>query len=152
MTSVQSWQPFKGFSLYGQVAIEDTSVLLTNSRDDDGRRAVAINRFNQQQVFPRSNDAVAAVRNSITPMGAVCTTATPPTEADSVKGSTPALDIDVHGRVIGQVSTITPLFSNLPSGGLTLIVGTQIWGFSCQVQRRPPADTKFMTAMAMVLP
>ncbi len=28
----------------------------------------------------------------------------------------------------------------VPSGGLTLIVGTQIWGFSCKVQRRPPAD------------
>ncbi len=28
----------------------------------------------------------------------------------------------------------------LPSGGLTLIVGTQKWGFSCKVQRRPPAD------------
>jgi hypothetical protein len=29
---------------------------------------------------------------------------------------------------------------SLPSGGLTLIVGTQKWGFSCKVQRRPPAD------------
>jgi hypothetical protein len=28
----------------------------------------------------------------------------------------------------------------VPSGGLTLIVGTQKWGFSCEVQRRPPAD------------
>jgi hypothetical protein len=28
----------------------------------------------------------------------------------------------------------------LPSGGLTLIVWTQKWGFSCNVQRRPPAD------------
>jgi hypothetical protein len=26
----------------------------------------------------------------------------------------------------------------LPSGCLTLIVGTQKWGFSCEVQRRPP--------------
>ncbi len=26
------------------------------------------------------------------------------------------------------------------SGGLTLIVGTQKWGFSCKIQRRPPAD------------
>ncbi len=34
------------------------------------------------------------------------------------------------------------LYSRLyiPSGGLTLIVGTQKWGFSCKVQRRPPAD------------
>ncbi len=30
--------------------------------------------------------------------------------------------------------------SSVPSGGLTLIVGTQKWGFSCIVQRRPPAD------------
>ncbi len=28
----------------------------------------------------------------------------------------------------------------LPSGGLTLIVATQKWGFSCKVQRRPPAN------------
>ncbi len=28
----------------------------------------------------------------------------------------------------------------VPSGGLTLIVWTQKWGFSCKVQRRPPAD------------
>jgi hypothetical protein len=28
----------------------------------------------------------------------------------------------------------------IPSGGLTLIVGTQKWGVSCKVQRRPPAD------------
>jgi hypothetical protein len=55
---------------------------------------------------------------------------------------------------------------DVPAGGLTLIVGTQKWGFSCKVQRRPPADiiwngslppitpcnTMFMTAMAMVLP
>ncbi len=27
-----------------------------------------------------------------------------------------------------------------PSGGLTLIVRTQKGGFSCKVQRRPPAD------------
>ncbi len=29
---------------------------------------------------------------------------------------------------------------SVPSGGLTLILGTQKWGFSCKVQRRPPAD------------
>jgi hypothetical protein len=29
---------------------------------------------------------------------------------------------------------------NVPSGGLTLIVGTQKWVFSCRGQRRPPAD------------
>jgi hypothetical protein len=55
----------------------------------------------------------------------------------------------------------------VPSGGLTLILGTQKWGFSCKVQRRPPADiflneslppknrpahTMFMAAMAIVLP
>jgi hypothetical protein len=55
----------------------------------------------------------------------------------------------------------------VPSGGITLIVGTQKYGFSCKVQRRPPADiflneslppenppadTIFMAAMAMVLP
>ncbi len=28
----------------------------------------------------------------------------------------------------------------VPSGGLTLILGTQKWGFSCKVERRPPAD------------
>jgi hypothetical protein len=28
----------------------------------------------------------------------------------------------------------------VPSGGVTLIVWTQNWGFSCKVQRRPPAD------------
>jgi hypothetical protein len=28
----------------------------------------------------------------------------------------------------------------LPSGGLTLILGTQKWRFSCKVQRLPPAD------------
>ncbi len=28
----------------------------------------------------------------------------------------------------------------VPSGGLTLIFGTQKWGFSCKVQRRPLAD------------
>jgi hypothetical protein len=28
--------------------------------------------------------------------------------------------------------------TRLPSGGLTLILGTQKWGFSCKVQRRPP--------------
>ncbi len=28
----------------------------------------------------------------------------------------------------------------LPSVGLTLIVGTQKWGFSCKVQRPTPAD------------
>ncbi len=28
----------------------------------------------------------------------------------------------------------------VPSGGLTLIVGTEKWGCSCKVQRRPPAD------------
>ncbi len=34
------------------------------------------------------------------------------------------------------------LFQNnpVPSGGLTLIVWAQKWGFSCKVQRRPPAD------------
>jgi hypothetical protein len=31
-------------------------------------------------------------------------------------------------------------FFHIPSGGLTLIVGTQKWGFSGEVQRRPPAD------------
>ncbi len=56
---------------------------------------------------------------------------------------------------------------NIPSGGLPLIVRTQKWGFSCKVQRRPPADIIlneslptennpadkiFMAAMAMVLP
>ncbi len=30
--------------------------------------------------------------------------------------------------------------SHIPSGGLTLIVGTQKWGFSCKVQRRSHAD------------
>ncbi len=52
----------------------------------------------------------------------------------------------------------------VPSGGLSLIVGTQKWRFSCKVLRRPPADilneslppkppadTMFMAAMAMVL-
>jgi hypothetical protein len=29
---------------------------------------------------------------------------------------------------------------SVPSGGLTLIVGTQKWGVSCKVQRRTPAD------------
>ncbi len=29
---------------------------------------------------------------------------------------------------------------DVPSGGLTLIVGTQKWGFSCKEHRRPPAD------------
>jgi hypothetical protein len=57
--------------------------------------------------------------------------------------------------------------SLVPSGGPTLMVGNQIWGFSCEVQRQPPAnislneslpqktpdaDTMFMAAMAMVLP
>ncbi len=32
------------------------------------------------------------------------------------------------------------LVINVSSDGLTLIVGTQKWGFSCKVQRRPPAD------------
>jgi hypothetical protein len=32
------------------------------------------------------------------------------------------------------------MISKIPSGGLTLIVWTQKWGFSCEVQRRPPAD------------
>ncbi len=55
----------------------------------------------------------------------------------------------------------------VPSGGLALIVGTQKWGFCCEVQRRPPADiflneslptktppadTMFMADMATVLP
>jgi hypothetical protein len=43
----------------------------------------------------------------------------------------------------------------IPSGGLTLIVDTQKWGFSCEVQKTPetpPEDTMFMAAMAMVLP
>jgi hypothetical protein len=31
-------------------------------------------------------------------------------------------------------------FKCVPSGGLTLVVGTQQWGISCKVQRRPPAD------------
>jgi hypothetical protein len=31
-------------------------------------------------------------------------------------------------------------YTYVPSGGLTLIVWTQKWGFSCKVQRRPPAD------------
>jgi hypothetical protein len=30
--------------------------------------------------------------------------------------------------------------TKIPSGGLTLIVWTQKWGFSCKVQRQPPAD------------
>jgi hypothetical protein len=30
--------------------------------------------------------------------------------------------------------------TEIPSDGLTLIVGTQKWGFSCKVERRPPAD------------
>jgi hypothetical protein len=32
------------------------------------------------------------------------------------------------------------LRGNVPSGDLILMVGTQKWGFSCKVQRRPPAD------------
>jgi hypothetical protein len=32
------------------------------------------------------------------------------------------------------------------SGGLTLIVRTQKLGFSCKVQRRPPADISWMKA------
>ncbi len=31
-------------------------------------------------------------------------------------------------------------FWKVPSVGLTLIVGTQKWGFSCKVQRRPTSD------------
>jgi hypothetical protein len=29
----------------------------------------------------------------------------------------------------------------VPSGCLILIIETQTWGFSCKVQRRPPADS-----------
>jgi hypothetical protein len=41
----------------------------------------------------------------------------------------------MQGKAKGPVSSFC-----IPSGGLTLIVGTQKWGFPCQVQRRPPAD------------
>jgi hypothetical protein len=54
----------------------------------------------------------------------------------------------------------------LPSGGLTLIVGTKKGGFLAKYRgdplrtstlmkaypQKPPADTMFMVAMAMVLP
>jgi hypothetical protein len=43
----------------------------------------------------------------------------------------------VHPCPYGHV-VVSP--GTLPSGCLTLIVGTQEWGFSCEVQRRPPAD------------
>ncbi len=40
-----------------------------------------------------------------------------------------------------SLQLLVPMTSgcNVPSGGLTLIVGTQKWGLSCKVQRRPPA-------------
>jgi hypothetical protein len=62
---------------------------------------------------------------------------------------------------------VTILIERESTGGLTLIVGSQKWGFSCKVQRRPPCghllkwkltpenppvNTMFMTVMAMVLP
>ncbi len=34
-------------------------------------------------------------------------------------------------------------FPEVPPGGLTSLVGIQKWGFSCKVQRRPPADIFF---------
>jgi hypothetical protein len=37
-------------------------------------------------------------------------------------------------------SVIFTFDAKIPSGGLTLTLGTQKWGFSCKVQRRPPAD------------
>ncbi len=39
-----------------------------------------------------------------------------------------------------KVNTNTNTNKSIPSGGLTLIVGTEKWGFSCKVQRRPPAE------------
>jgi hypothetical protein len=74
-------------------------------------------------------------------------------------------DSDEYSKVRSEVST-SLLYYTVPYGGLTSIVGTQKWGFSSEVQRRPPADiflneslpqkppadTMFMAAMAMVLP
>jgi hypothetical protein len=39
-----------------------------------------------------------------------------------------------------------------PSGGPTLIVGTQNWGLSCKVKRQPPADIFLNESLPPKLP